>query len=89
MQYLQKDIENDVDFLPAEKVFYKLIVSLCVCVARHTQSTQNKVFYIFAILKKSAKDEVDFSPADTHQRFLQVDTIILVLCGQTCPNYPK
>ena len=34
-------------------------------------------------------DEVEFLPADKHQRFLQIDTIILGVCGHTCPNYPK
>ena len=33
-------------------------------------------------LKKNMKDEVDFLPADKRQRFLQVDTIILGVCGQ-------
>ena len=28
-------------------------------------------------LKENVKDEVDFLPADKHQRFLQIDTIIL------------
>ena len=32
-------------------------------------------------------DEVDFLP--NRQRFLQSDTIILDVCGQACPNYPK
>lgn len=27
--------------------------------------------------------------ADKHQRVLQVNTKILGLCGQACPNYPK
>ena len=72
------------------KVFYKLIVSLWVCVARHTQSTQNSMFAIsFQYLKESVKDEVNFLPADKHQRLLPVDTIILVVCSQTYPNYPK
>ena len=35
------------------------------------------------------KDEVDFLPADKHQIFLESDTIILGVCGQACPNYPK
>ena len=35
------------------------------------------------------KDEVDFLPADKHQRFLQIDIIILDVCDQTCPNYTK
>ena len=36
------------------------------------------------------KDEVDFLLADKRQRFLQIDSIILGVCGQACPNYmPK
>ena len=35
------------------------------------------------------KDEVDLLPIDKLQRFLQVDMIILGVCGQACPNYPK
>ena len=35
------------------------------------------------------KDEVDFLSADKSQKFLQIDTIILDVCGQACPNYPK
>ena len=34
------------------------------------------------------KDEVDLS-ADKCQRFFQIDAIILDVCGQSCPNYPK
>ena len=44
-------------------------------------------------------DKVDFLPVDKHesllqrllkrQSFLQIDTIILGVCGQACPNYPK
>ena len=30
-----------------------------------------------------------FLLADEHRRFLQIDTIILVVCGQSCQNYPK
>ena len=32
-------------------------------------------------------DEVDFLPADKHQRFLQIGAIVLSIYGQTCPNY--
>ena len=34
-------------------------------------------------------DEVNFLPADKRQKFLQSDIIILVVCGQACPDYPK
>ena len=30
-----------------------------------------------------------FWHADEHQSFLQVDTIMLDLCSQACPKYPK
>ena len=33
--------------------------------------------------------KVIFVPADTRQMFLQIDSIILVVCGQTDPNYSK
>ena len=39
--------------------------------------------------KESVKDEVDLLPADKRQRFLQIDIMILGVCGQTYPNYPK
>ena len=72
------------------KVFYKLIVSLSVFVARHTQSTQNNMFAIsLHYLKEKVKGEVNFLPTDKHQRLLPIDTIILVVCDETYPNYPK
>ena len=72
------------------KVIYRLIVSLWVCVARHVQSTQNNKFAIsLQYLKENVKDKVDFLTAHKHQRFLQIDTIILDVCGQTCPNDSK
>ena len=53
------------------KIFYKLIVSLWMCIVKHAQSTQNNKFTIsLQYLKENVKDEVDFLPADKHQRFL-------------------
>ena len=72
------------------RVFYKMIVSLWVYVARHVQSTQNSKFPLsLQYLKENAKDKVNFLPKGKRQRFLRIDTIILRLCGQVCPNYPK
>ena len=72
------------------KDFYKVIVSLWVCIARHVQSTQNNKFAIyFQYLKENVKGEVDFLLADKPQRFLQIDTIALGVCSQACPDYPK
>ena len=39
--------------------------------------------------ENEVNDDVYFWHADKHQRFLQVDSIILDLCSQACPNYPK
>ena len=55
------------------EVFCKLIVSLWVCIARHTQSIQNNKFTIsLQYLKETVRDEVDFLPADKRWRFLQI-----------------
>ena len=45
--------------------------------------------YYLKYLKENVKNEVDFLAADKCQRFLQSDTIILGVCGQACPYYPK
>ena len=85
-------MENEFDFLPADKhkVFYKLIVSLWLWLARHAQSTQsNKFTRSLQYLKESLKDEVDFFLADLHLRFLQSETIILDACHQAYANYSK
>ena len=50
---------------------------------------KRQVYNIFAISQGKMKDEVDFLSADKSQKFLQIDTIILDVCGQACPNYPK
>ena len=58
-----------------------------IILGAHAQSTQENKFTISVqYFKENMKDEVDFLPADKHQRFLQIDTIILGVCGQTCPN---
>ena len=45
------EIYGDWFFLPADQVFYKIIVSLLVCIDEHAQSTQNKFPISFAIKK--------------------------------------
>ena len=91
LQYLQRGMENDIDFYPQTNmtVSYKMIGSFWACLTRHAQSTQNNKFVIsLQYLKEKVKDEVSFLPADKHQGFLQID-IILGVFGQACPNYPK
>ena len=70
-------------------IFYKLIVSLWICVARHAQSTQNKLTIYFQYLMENMKNELDFLHADECQRFPQTAIIILVVRGQACPNHPE
>ena len=75
LQYLQKNMRSEVQFLLADntKVFYKLIVSLWVCRASHAQNTQNNKFAIsLQYLKENMKDKVQFLPADKHRKFLQI-----------------
>ena len=50
-----------------------------MCVARHTQITQNNKFPIsLQYLKKEVSGEADFLHADKHESFLQIDTKILM-----------
>ena len=61
------------------EVFYKLILSIWVCVTKHAQSTQNNKFAIsLQYLKKDVSDEVDFLHVDKHKGLLQIDTMILM-----------
>ena len=55
------------------EIFYKLILSFWVCVARHAQITQNNKFAIsLQYLKEYVKGEVDFLPADKHRSFFKL-----------------
>ena len=71
------------------EVFYKLILSVWVCMGRHAQSMQNKISYIFAISPEKHRVEVDFLPANDHESLLQVDSITLGLCNQAYSKYLK
>ena len=71
------------------KVFYKVIV-FWMYETTLVQSTQNNKFGIsLQYLKENGKNEVEFLLADKHQRFLQIDTIVLGVSGQACPDYSK
>ena len=49
----------------------------------------NKFALSYQYFKISGRDEVDFLHANTHQIFLQVDTIDIGGHGQYCSKYPK
>ena len=72
-------MQDEVDFCLQinTKVFYKMIVSLWVSVARQAQITKNNQFTLSLQYLKENKDEVDFLPAGKCWRFFQIDTIIL------------
>ena len=91
MQYLQKNMGLKWFFCLQinTKVFYKVIV-FWMYETTLVQSTQNNKFGIsLQYLKENGKNEVEFLLADKHQRFLQIDTIVLGVSGQACPDYSK
>ena len=47
--------------------------------------------HIFAISPEKYRDEVDLWPADKHESFIQVDSIICKsdMQSEICPKYPK
>ena len=70
-------------------VFYKIVVSFLLVIARYSQSTQNSKFIIsLQYFKKQGRDEVDFLHLDK-QTILQVYTNNLGGYGQACQSYPK
>ena len=61
-------------------IFYRVLVSFWVSLSRLVQSTQNNKFAIsLQYLEENGENEVGFLLADKHQRFLQIDTIILIV----------
>ena len=76
MQYLKKEVCNEVDFLHADKheSLLKIDTMIKIEIVKYSQSSQNSNFTMsLQYLKKEARDEVDFFRADKHQSFLQVD----------------
>ena len=58
--------------------------------AKHSQSIQNIKFTIsLQYLSENGKNEVGFLLADIHQRFPQIDAIILGACVKAFPKLPK
>ena len=72
------------------EVFYKLVLSFSVYVARHAKRTENKKFaYLCNIFRKTWGMEVYFLPADKHKIFLKVASIFLGVLSWACPKYQK
>ena len=61
LQYLKKEVSDEVDFLHADK--HKSLLQL----------DTTMICNVFTISQKEVSDEVDFLHADKHQNFLQVE----------------
>ena len=76
LQYLKKEVSDEVDFLHADKYesLLQIDTMILIGIVKHSQSSQNSKFTMsLQYLKKEVRDEVDFLHADKHQSFLQVD----------------
>ena len=80
------------DFLPADKhesLQQVVDITLGVGSQAYIKYRNNKFAISLQYPKENVKDEVDFLLVDNRQGFLQIDTIILGVCGHSCLNYPK
>ena len=57
--------------------------------AKILSANQIAGFFKMQYLKKEVNDEIYFWDADKHRSLVQVDTIIVGVCSQACPKYPK
>ena len=89
LQYLKKQIRNEVDILDADKhqsylkidfntlgikVSYKVILLLLMGMIKQSQSTQSNKFAIcLQYIKTEVGDGVHFLHADKHQNFYKLD----------------
>ena len=76
MQYLKKEVNDEVDVLHAGKHenLLQIDTMILIEIIKHFQSSQNNKFTISGqYLKKEVKDEVDFLHAEKNKSGLQVD----------------
>ena len=76
LQYLKREVNDEVDFLHAGKHENLLQIDTMILMdmVKHFQSSQNSKFTTFVqYLKKEDSDDVDFLHADKYQSALQVD----------------
>ena len=88
LRYFKREVRDEVDFLHADKhqsflqvdfntlvikVSYKVMLSLLMCMIKHSQSTQSNKFAIsLQYLKKKVWDRFYSLHADKHQSFLKL-----------------
>ena len=76
LQYLKREVNDEVDFLHAGKHenLLQIDTTILMDMVKHFQSSQNSKFTTFVqYLKKEDSDDVDFLHADKYQSGLQVD----------------
>ena len=75
LQYLKKELSDEVDFLHTDKHESLLHIDSMILMGmvKHSQSQQNSKFTMCSqYLKKEVKDEVDFLHADKHQNYIKI-----------------
>ena len=85
LQYLQKNVGNEVNFLSADKHESFLLVA-SITLSFHSQACPKYPKFIkftmsLQYFKENMTDKVDFLPAYKHEKFLQIDTISLGVCS--------
>ena len=63
MQYLKKEVSDEVDFLHVDKYesLLQIDTMILIGIVKHSQSSQNSKFTMsLQYLKKEVRDEVDF-----------------------------
>ena len=94
LEYLKKEVRDEVDFLHADKhqsflqvdfnslgikVSYKMILSLMMGVIKYSPSTEGSKFIIpLQYLKKEVRDGVHFLLAYKHQSFYKLAYLIII-----------
>ena len=76
LQYLKREVNDEVDFLHAGKHenLQQIDTMILMEMVKHFQSSQNSKFTMpVQYLKKEVRDEVDFLYVDKHQSDQQVD----------------
>ena len=102
LQYLKKEIRNEVDFWHADKhqsflqvdfntlgikVSYKVILSLLMGMIKHSQSTQSNKFAIsLQYLKKEVRNGVHFLHEDKHQNLYKLALSLLMEVARHVQN---
>ena len=90
LQYLKKEVSDEVDFLHADKheSLPQIDTMILMGKVKYSQSSQNSKFAMsLQYLKKEVRDKVHFLHADKHQSSF-FGIIFFDGSGQACPKHP-